>query len=262
MAGKKAEPNTPDAAAEPVAKMPHVRSAVLAITAELAASGIGKDRTNQQQNFKFRGIDDIHNTLAPLYVKHKVIVLPAYANRATNEFTSKGGGRMVGVTIDGTYKIVSLVDGSELVSGPFIGEAMDSGDKGTNKAMSIAYKYYAIQTYSIPIVGNEDPDFEAHAVEPKRAAAPVAAKQQTGTTVVLPADGKVTGSTIKVPPANETVTAAIKRLSANKGQQKALGDLICTTYGVVVADQIPDDKRAEAISRLEAYVAKQAKKAA
>ena len=45
-----------------------------------------------------------------------------------------------------------------------IGEAMDSGDKATNKAMSAAYKYAAFQTFAIPTEGTPDADAETHEV--------------------------------------------------------------------------------------------------
>ena len=41
------------------------------------------------------------------------------------------------------------------------GEAMDSSDKATNKAMSAAYKYACIQTFSIPVTGEPDADADS-----------------------------------------------------------------------------------------------------
>lgn len=40
------------------------------------------------------------------------------------------------------------------------GEAMDSGDKGINKAMAIAYKYLCFQVFCIPVEDMDDPDAE------------------------------------------------------------------------------------------------------
>jgi hypothetical protein len=39
-----------------------------------------------------------------------------------------------------------------------MGEAMDSSDKATNKAMSAAYKYAALMTFAIPTEGDNDAD--------------------------------------------------------------------------------------------------------
>ena len=49
-----------------------------------------------------------------------------------------------------------------------IGEGMDSGDKATNKAMAIAYKYACFQTFCIPTEEMKDPDSECHEVAPKQ----------------------------------------------------------------------------------------------
>jgi hypothetical protein len=47
---------------------PKVYEAIAKVQAELARTGISKDRTNSQPgaNYKFRGIDDVYNVLAPL----------------------------------------------------------------------------------------------------------------------------------------------------------------------------------------------------
>lgn len=235
--------------ATPVVKTPHVGGAILAIIKEMAVEGVGKNRRNDTQKFNFRGIDDFHNALAPLFAREKVLVLPSYANRVATEYEYTKNGdkkRLVNVTIEGTYRIVSLVDGSEIVSGPFLGEAMDSGDKATNKAMSVSYKYFAIQTFSIPVVGSEDPDFESHEPDAKAGAKkqqPVADKQQQ-------------------PPEDETVEQAINRLAKTKDGRKKLAAVAAQAYGVTIIDQIPADKTAEAIKRLEGYVEKSQKKAA
>ena len=43
---------------------------------------------------------------------------------------------------------------------------MDSGDKATNKAMSIAFKYACFQVFCIPTEEMIDPDSECHEVVP------------------------------------------------------------------------------------------------
>ena len=47
------------------------------------------------------------------------------------------------------------------------GEAMDSGDKATNKALSAAYKYAALQVFCVP-VDADDADHSSHEVEYQR----------------------------------------------------------------------------------------------
>lgn len=245
MGKPKNDESASSANATPVAATPHVRTAVLRVIGKMASAGIDKTRKNTApgSNYNFRGIDDVLNALAPIYVEEKMLVAPSYANRVATEYLSKSGGRMVNVTIEGTFRIISLVDGSEMVSGPFIGEAMDSSDKATNKAMSVAYKNFAFQTYCIPIVGNDDPDYDTPEVE-----SPKAAKKQR--------------AEAQDPPEDETVEQAIERLAKTKDGRKKLAAVAAQAYGVTIIDQIPADKTAEAIKRLEGYVEKSQKKAA
>lgn len=51
-------------------------------------------------------------------------------------------------------------DGSR-VSSIIYGEGMDMGDKATNKAMAIAYKYLCFQVFCIPTEEMTDPDAES-----------------------------------------------------------------------------------------------------
>ena len=61
------------------------------------------------------------------------------------------------VTVDAEFDFVSALDGSKHTVRTF-GEAMDSADKATNKAMSAAYKYAAFQAFAIPTEGDNDAD--------------------------------------------------------------------------------------------------------
>ena len=135
------------------------------VSTELAKEGIAKGETNQQQGWKFRGIDQVLNTLSPLLSKAGLVILPRVLQRTCVERVSNKGGALFYVTVDSEFDFVSSFDGSKHTVRVF-GEAMDSGDKATNKAMSIAYKYAAIQTFCIPIEGEEDPDLTSHDITP------------------------------------------------------------------------------------------------
>jgi hypothetical protein len=127
-----------------------VYKAINAVQDDLAKIGISKDKKNIQQNYKFRGIDDVYDALAPLLAKHKLCIIPYALSRAVVERETKAGGTLFYVTVECQFDFVSAVDGSIHQAKTF-GEAMDSGDKATNKAMSAAYKYAAFQTFCIPV---------------------------------------------------------------------------------------------------------------
>ena len=111
---------------------------------------IGKEKETQSgSRFKYRGVDQVLNTLHPLFAKHKVFAVPEVLEVLGREWRkTEKGGNVVYQTIKVKYTFYAE-DGSN-VSAVVIGEAMDSGDKSSNKCMSVAYKYACFQILSIP----------------------------------------------------------------------------------------------------------------
>lgn len=151
---------------------PKVYAAIAAVMAEIAKEGIAKDRANTQQNYKFRGIDDVYNALAPVLSRHGLLMLPNVLSRAVSERTTvkewngqRKDSTLFYVAVEVEFTLVAASDGSTHVIKTF-GEAMDSGDKATNKAMSAAYKYAAMQAFCIPTEGDNDADATTHVIEP------------------------------------------------------------------------------------------------
>ncbi|ELY7411147.1 ERF family protein [Cronobacter sakazakii] len=143
-----------------------VYQAISAVAKDMAATGISKDRTNTQQNFKFRGIDQVYNALAPALVNHGLLILPRITERTVTERTTPKGTVLFYVVVKAEFDFVSTKDGSVHTVVTY-GEAMDSGDKATNKAMSIAYKYAAFQAFCIPTEETAiDADAEVHHIQP------------------------------------------------------------------------------------------------
>lgn len=140
---------------------PKVYEGIAACTAALSKGGISKDRKNQQQNYSFRGIDDIYNALSSVLAENKLCIIPRVMSRDVTERQTQKGGVLFYVVVDVEFDIVSAVDGSRHVA-KVCGEAMDSADKATNKAMSAAYKYMALQLFCIPTEGDNDADSTTH----------------------------------------------------------------------------------------------------
>jgi hypothetical protein len=144
-----------------------VYKAINAVQIALAKSGISKDR--QAQTYKFRGIDDVYNAISPLLGEHGLCILPRMIRRECQERLTAKGSAIFYVIVEAEFDFVAAEDGSVHVVRTF-GEAMDMSDKATNKAMSAAYKYAAMQAFAIPTEG--DNDTENHNIEPEPAAAP------------------------------------------------------------------------------------------
>jgi hypothetical protein len=144
-----------------------VYKAINNVQADLSVLGITKDRRNMQgSGYNFRGIDDVYNTIAPLLSKHGLCILPRVLSRECVERVSQKGGALFYVTVDAEFDFVSAEDGTKHTVKTF-GEAMDSGDKATNKAMSAAYKYACFQAFSIPTESDNDADAHTHTPAPK-----------------------------------------------------------------------------------------------
>lgn len=142
-----------------------VYQAINKVQAALAKQGISKDHRNTQgAGYNFRGIDDVYNAISPLLAEYGLCILPRMISRSCEERQSKSGGALFYVTVEAEFDMVSSEDGSKHTIRTF-GEAMDSGDKGTNKAMSAAYKYAAFQAFAIPTEGDNDADAATHEVK-------------------------------------------------------------------------------------------------
>lgn len=145
-----------------------VYTAIAAVMADLAKVGISKDKKNSQQGFMYRGVDDVMNVLAPMLAKHGLLILPRVTKYSCTERQSKSGSALFYTVLEVEYDFVGVEDGSKHLVGPIIGEAMDSGDKSSNKAMSIAYKYACFEAFCIPLEGGSDPDATTHEVAPPK----------------------------------------------------------------------------------------------
>ena len=144
--------------------LPAVYAAIAAVMEDVGQEGIAKGRRNQQQGYSFRGIDDVYNALAPLLARHHLIIVPRVLTREKTEQTTQKGGILFYVVVQVEFDIVCASDGSKITACTW-GEAMDSADKATNKAMSAAYKYMAMQTFCIPTEGDNDADASHHEVK-------------------------------------------------------------------------------------------------
>jgi len=209
-----------------------IYTAIPAIMAEIPS--IYKDRKNTSQNYSFRGIDDVYNAVNPILAKHRVFMRADVQDVKREERPSKSGGIMAFVQVRVRYSFVAS-DGS-FVSTDSLGEGMDSGDKATPKAMSIAQKYAILQMFAIPTADPKDPEIDNHEVAPKvstRARAEVVDPRAE-----LEADGEVV---------NEAPVGKFDKLPEFTKAKKALGDRVyydCLgTFGFEKSNQVPPEQR-------------------
>lgn len=206
-----------------VVKEPMIYKAIADIMAEIGA--IGKHQRNQSQGFMYRGIDVVMNALNPSFVKHKVFVVPEVLEQVREERQTNKGGTLL-------YSICKIrftfyaEDGSS-VSAITIGEGMDSGDKATNKAMSIAFKYACFQVFCIPTEEMIDPDADT----------PVPSKKKTVKETI-----------------DEVKVKTLNSLLEEKGITKTI---VCQLYKVNELEELTENQHANIIKNIDKIKEKQ-----
>lgn len=131
------------------------------IKANKAIGAIAKNNANQQQNFMFRGVDDVYNELHPILADCGIVIIPEVVNYEVSERQARNGVLLY--TRATILHHFTAEDGSHVTT-KVVGEAMDSGDKGMNKAMSIALKYALFQLFTIPTKEDKDPDATSYEI--------------------------------------------------------------------------------------------------
>lgn len=145
---------------------PCVLVAIKGVMEVMATRGIPKTSRNREQNYQYRGIEAFYAALGPAFVEHDLLVLPRVISRTQYERGTRSGGTLTVAVLEVEFDLVSSIDDSK-VTVRTIGEAMDSADKASNKAMSAAWKYMAMMTFAVPVQGELD-DSDATTPEQSR----------------------------------------------------------------------------------------------
>ena len=130
---------------------------------------VKKGDRNKSQGYVFRGVDAVVNAVYPAMVEHGVIVQPNVRDfqygtvEVGKDRTTMGHARVIV-----EYTFTSTEDGSAVVTSA-AGEAFDSGDKATPKAMSVALRTALLQSLMLP---TDEPEPDSYSYD-RSAPAPV-----------------------------------------------------------------------------------------
>ena len=130
---------------------------------------VAKKERNTHQNFQFRGIDAVINAVSPACRHHGIVVLPRVISHDYQQIEIGQKRTPSGhVTLVVEYTFTNR-DGDSLTA-TVVAESMDSGDKATAKAMSVAYRTALLQVLCLP---TDEPDPDSHTYEraPRESAA-------------------------------------------------------------------------------------------
>lgn len=143
--------------------IPMIFSKMLAVKRDIGS--VGKDQKNTGQGWQFRGIDQFINALHPILNKHGVGISTKCIQHAEPKFilNEKTGKTAKNTHI--TMEYIFFAEDGSTISTFMPAEGVDPGDKGTNKALSAAFKYALIQTFCVPTEDMAEADLENATVD-------------------------------------------------------------------------------------------------
>lgn len=142
-----------------------IQQRMLQVMQEVGA--VGKGDRNSSQGFSFRGIDAVVNAVAPALKRAGVLVMPHLQSVDYSQVeVGKNRTAMLQCRVVVQYAFIAE-DGSNLAA-TVAAEALDSGDKATAKAMSVAFRTALLQALCLP-TDEPDPDHDSYERAPARA---------------------------------------------------------------------------------------------
>ena len=114
-------------------------------------------KDNQGHQFKFVSSSQTLGTLRTAMDEHNLLLVPSVTSHETRDHTTKNGGREYFTIATMNFTWVNADKPEEKVSCPWLGQGLDSGEKGVGKAMTYAEKYFLLKFFNIA-TDKDDPD--------------------------------------------------------------------------------------------------------
>jgi len=141
------------------AEPPSIQQLLVRVMHDVGA--VRKEERNEHQKFLFRGIDTVVKAVYPALIEHGVVVMPTVIASDYNNVevgtkrTQMGHARL-------TVRYTFHGPAGDTLDATVSAEAMDSGDKATAKAMSVAFRTALLQALCLP---TDDPDPDSQSYE-------------------------------------------------------------------------------------------------
>jgi hypothetical protein len=156
----------------PEAKLPSgrplIHAALLGAMRDICKLGISKTSKASAggSSYNYRGIDAAMNEMSPILVNNGITVTPKYSDLTLTKYERDGGKFSHAVTLKGSFTFAAA-DGSSVVAEAY-GESIDTSDKATIKAQTVAFRTVLFQQFIVPLMamdtelddvesGGEDP---------------------------------------------------------------------------------------------------------
>lgn len=137
---------------------PSIFEALSAVMGDI--NHVGKEGWNDHQKFNFRGIDAVVNAVGPALRKHHVIVVPSLVSVDYQSVQTTNAKAATACRVVVQYKFHGPA--GDCIETSVAGEAWDSSDKATSKAMSVAFRTALLQSLALP---TDEPDPDASTYE-------------------------------------------------------------------------------------------------
>lgn len=135
-----------------------------AVMAEVQEIRKGEQFNGGGVRYSYRGVDAVINAVGPALRKHHVMILPIRMQPSYRDVTvGSKGTSMRECTMTVTYQIRGASGTVWEVVGQ--GESLDSGDKGTTKAGTVAFRNMLLTALAVPV---DNPRLDPDAQEYKR----------------------------------------------------------------------------------------------
>jgi hypothetical protein len=120
---------------------------------------VAKTDRNSQQGYDFRGIDAVVNAAGPAFRKYGIVPMPMLEAVSYRDVQTSTGKPSREVTVQVRFRFHGPA--GDYMDAVVPGEAMDFGDKGTPKAMSVALRIVLLQALALP-THETDPDSQSY----------------------------------------------------------------------------------------------------
>ena len=124
---------------------------------------VKRGQTQFGDRFKYAKIDDVMAAVRPSMARHGLDLDFSIDHELSSrgEFgATKNGVMQFITTLWVRFELLNADEPADKVSCLMVGEGIDTGDKGTGKALSYAYKNYLLKTFLLP--SGDEADNEAH----------------------------------------------------------------------------------------------------
>lgn len=215
-------------------KIRNIHQRIAAITGAVGA--VAKTGKNQEQKYEYITYEDVSASLRKLMETHGITVLQNTKpdGRHVTEVTSKYGAKGIHLVVDYLFTVTNVDDPSDKLEFNWQGEAIDYGDKATNKAATGAEKYFLMKLFKIG--SKDDPDKESPDMGTK-----------TSKPALVEADPNGQASNVQ----KSKVFALLKKLGFDK--ESMLAALI-NVYGVENPDKMTSATATDLITKLTGEV--------